>query len=170
MKSLLDNDLILCNPFVGCEHWLHKGDDFVEMWSELCNKKLWDDFIHNVAKAYRPEMMSNWGISNFRNENNERRIYPLGHSPIGEEKCDCFDDIISCGWPELLVKCYRVIVKSRNFEIWHVEQSRLDFIWDGDPAKLRVFILSFAQQSQVLKIGREVDFLLLEQGLVAVQE
>ena len=76
-----------------------RGDDFIKMWFELCNKELRDDFVHYVAKAYGLEMMSRRWIGDFRNEHNERAIYLPGHKPNGEKRSDCLDDILSYGGP-----------------------------------------------------------------------
>lgn len=60
-------------------------------------------------------MVNSGWISNFRNENNERAIYLLGHGSELEEGCDCLDDVNAYGRPELFIEDCRVTIRSKRF-------------------------------------------------------
>lgn len=79
MHNFLDNDLVLGYPSDGDVGRLCGGDEFVKERSKLGDKQLGNDFVHNIAQTYGPEMVSRYGVRDFRNEYNKGTVYLPRH-------------------------------------------------------------------------------------------
>lgn len=57
MQKLMNNNLVFNNPSTWYKGQLTRRDDLVEERSKLCNKKLGNDLVNYIAKAYRAKVV-----------------------------------------------------------------------------------------------------------------